>query len=121
MSRCTDKTKANVEDVLQGPNTTNGKDLDSPGVGKNFGNNTDIMKADPTYRITRDQALKADDHITRNGAAEYHDDYTYAEVCNLQGKSRCANDLPRSSSSNSLSLLIYIYILIPWYLRYQCG
>ena len=90
MARCTDKPNANVEDLLQGPNTSNRKDLDSPVVGKNSGNNTDIMKADPTHRITRGQTLKADGHITRNGAVEYHDDYIYADVCNLQGKSICS-------------------------------
>ena len=104
MPRCTDKTNANVEDALQGPNTTNRKDLDSPGVGKNFGNNTDIMKDGPTHRITRHQISKADDHITRNGAAEYHDDYNYAEVCNLQGKSCCAYNLPYRSSSYIIAM-----------------
>ena len=103
MSRYTDKTNAKVEDVLQGPNITNRKDLDSPVVGKNSGNNTDIMKADPTHRITGDQTFNADGHITRNGAAEYHDDYNYPEVCNLQGKSRCAYDLPHGSSNIAMS------------------
>ena len=102
--RCTNKTNANVEDALQGPNTTNRKDLHSPVVVKNSGNNTDIIKADHTHRITRDQTLKGHDHITGNGTAEYHDDYNYAEVCNLQGKSCCAYNLPYRSSSYIIAM-----------------